>query len=167
MCLEKRIEKLEQKIKQLEEQNIFSVFNKEEFKKQMFDSDTNFFNSINNLESYKNPIDVITSPIDNFDYSEYPDILGSWDQDFTPKLNTKEKKIQDVYGKIIYRFEVYHHEWECDGYGFIVIDKDKKYQLVLTDHGNAYISSLKELKNFINSYKDLIKKTEQACSFLE
>jgi len=140
-------------------------------------------------ELEKNPLDTITinlsSTLDDSTYyhPEYPNILGSWDEnennftqcekDFWNSLNEKPKltthfdnKIEEKYGKIISTFPIRHHEWEMDGYGYVVENKNGR-DIILTDHGNPYISNIKELESLIVSYKDIIQKTERAMFLLK
>ena len=76
-----------------------------------------------------------------------------------------EQKIENQFGKIISKFPILHHEWEMDGYGFVV-EKDNKRNVVLTHHGNLMIVDVKELHNYISAYKDVIQKTERAIFLL-
>jgi hypothetical protein len=125
-------------------------------------------------------------------HPEYPNILGSWDdkpstwgfnsefdkmdKDFLewsskvnkkPKLNSNlENKIEDKYGEIISTFPIHRHEWEMDGYGYIVENKNGR-DIILTDHGNPYISNIKELESLVASYKNIIQKTERAMFLLK
>ena len=129
-------------------------------------------------------------------HPEYPNVLGSWDdkpsawgfnseydkmdKDFLewsskvnkkPKLNSNlENKIEQKYGEIISSFPIHRHEWEMDGYGYIVENKNAHYSgrdIILTDHGNPYISNIKELETLVASYKDIIQKTERALFLLK
>jgi hypothetical protein len=84
-----------------------------------------------------------------------------------PKLNTNlENKIEEKYGEIICTFPIHRHEWEMDGYGYIVENKNGR-DIILTDHGNPYISNIKELESLIVSYKNIIQKTERAIFLLK
>ena len=136
----------------------------------------------------------LSSIVDDSTYyhPEYPNILGSWDdkpsvlgfnsefdkmdKDFLewsskvnkkPKLNSNlENKIEEKYGEIISIFPIHRHEWEMDGYGYIVENKNGR-DIILTDHGNPYISNIKELESLLVSYKNIIQKTERAMFLLK
>jgi hypothetical protein len=53
-----------------------------------------------------------------------------------------------------------------DGYGYIVENKNGR-DIILTDHGNPYISNIKELESLVASYKNIIQKTERAMFLLK
>ena len=82
------------------------------------------------------------------------------------KNNIEELKIENEYGKIISRFPVLHHNWECDGLGYIV-EKEGKRSVILSDHGKSYISSVEELHLKISDYKGVIQETERALFLLK
>lgn len=119
-----------------------------------------------------------------YDFPSYPAIIGSWDNldlasfdetdDIPPYtddfeigyLNPPEKKMEKDLGKIVFKFKVLHHEWEMDGYGYIIDTKEGK-QLVTTNHGRPMFSNKDYLKNMIKLYKEVIQETEKASSLIE
>jgi hypothetical protein len=144
-------------------------------------------------ELEKNPLDTITvnlssvadhnfpnqNYVDSSDLPEYyplyPNILSSWDDCENDILQSEkgiklktylEKKIEEKYGKVISKFPIHRHEWEIDGYGYIVENKNVR-NIILTDHGNPYTSNIKELESLVASYKDVIQKTERAMFLLK
>ena len=71
-----------------------------------------------------------------------------------------EQKVEDKFGNIIYKFSILHHNWECDGYGYIV-EKDGKRDIVLSNHGNLYISSAQELQIKLAEYTKVVFDTKK------
>jgi hypothetical protein len=82
------------------------------------------------------------------------------------KTMTLEQKVESQFGKIISKFPILHHEWEMDGYGFIVENNDKR-DIVLTHHGNLMVVGAKELHKYISTYRDAIQQTERALFLLK
>lgn len=76
-----------------------------------------------------------------------------------------EQKLVNEFGEIIYKFPVLHHNWECDGYGYIV-EKNGKRDVVLSNHGNLYISSVKELEAKLAEYTKITYDTKKAITLL-
>jgi hypothetical protein len=161
------------------------------FSESKLESSNNHFWDYSELE--KNPLDTITENLssiedDNFPntdyvifsdlpeyYPPYPNILSSWDNCENDILQSEkgiklktylEKKIEEKYGKVISKFPVHRHEWEMDGYGYIVENKNGR-NIILTDHGNPYTSNINELESLVASYKDVIQKTERAMFLLK
>jgi hypothetical protein len=138
----------------------------------------------------------LSSIVDDSTYyhPEYPNILGSWDNsinetdeygfkmnydkmdkdflEWLSKDNKKtnlEKKIESKFGIIISKFPVLHHEWEMDGYGYIVESSyylESSRDLILTDHGVPYKANKEDLNERLSKYKDVIQKTERAMFLL-
>ena len=118
--------------------------------------------------------------VDSYDLPEYcppyPNIIGSWDdkpwgidsgydkldKDFLEFLNSTEKKIEKDFGKIISKFKILHHEWEMDGYGYIVKDLEYNKNIIVTNHGKPMIVNKDYLNEMISSYKETIQETERA-----
>ncbi len=75
-----------------------------------------------------------------------------------------QTKIEKEFGEIICEFPILHYEWEMDCNGFVV-EKDGERNVVLTEHGKPYISSVKILNDKISEYKSIIQQTER-CIFL-
>ena len=92
------------------------------------------------------------------------------DKNFLKYLNSTEKKIEREFGKIISKFKILTHEWDMDGYGYIVSDnniKDDKNVLVLTNHNKPYVAELFELHAKIAEYQTIISETEEAIHLLK
>ena len=77
-----------------------------------------------------------------------------------------EEKIEEHFGEIIYKFPVLHHNWECDGYGYVV-EKNGKKDIVMTNHGNLYVSSVKELYVKLAEYTKISFDTKKAITLLD
>lgn len=83
------------------------------------------------------------------------------------RLNMDEHlKIQNEYGTIICKFTILHHNWECDGFGYVV-EKDGKRNIILTNHNKPYIATIEELRIKISDYKSAIQETERAIFLLK
>lgn len=83
---------------------------------------------------------------------------------------------------IIYHFKLAIPGWECDSDGYIIMYDDEP-RLLLSDHGFFEIISkdqvhnyqkiaigrkdIVELKNLVESYRDLITSTSKAMTILE
>jgi hypothetical protein len=123
----------------------------------------------------------------------YPNIIGSWDNfdfdrvskdwiSFNQKDNIppyeghekiaseyfceSEKKIENDFGKIISRFKILHHQWEMDGYGYI-IQTDEGKKIVTTDHGKPVIVDKYFLEIRIKEYKEAIQETQRALFLIK
>lgn len=77
-------------------------------------------------------------------------------------LNNNDSKLEDLFGKILYKFPVFHHNWEMDGYGFITETSDGKRHVILTNHSIPYKATNEELQNKIAEYTKLIADTKKA-----
>ena len=118
--------------------------------------------------------------VDSYDlpeyYPPYPDIISSWDEkpwdidsgfdkldnDFLKFLNSTEKKIEKDFGKIISKFKILSHEWEMDGYGYIVRDLEYNKNIIVTNHGKPIVVDKSYLNDIISAYKETIQETERA-----
>lgn len=76
-----------------------------------------------------------------------------------------EQKVKEQFGEIIYKFSVLHHNWECDGYGYIV-KKEGKRNIILSNHSNLYISSIQELQIKLAEYTKITYDTKKAITLL-
>lgn len=81
------------------------------------------------------------------------------------KLTALELKITEKFGKIVYKFPILHHNWECDGYGYIVND-GKNNKVVTTNHTNPVIVDSNFLNSKIREYGDMILETNEAIKIL-
>ena len=88
------------------------------------------------------------------------------DKNFLNYLNSTEKKIEREFGEIISRFKILTHEWEMDGYGYIVRDNNTK-KVILTNHNKPFIVDKNYLKNIISGYKETIQETERALFLIK
>ena len=79
--------------------------------------------------------------------------------------NLLEEKIKEQFGKIVLKFPILHHNWEGDGYGYIV-KKDGINALVLTNHNKPYDAELSELHAKLAEYQTIISETENAIFIL-
>lgn len=133
-----------------------------------------------------NYVDSIDLPPDLPEYMPpYPDIIGSWDdkpsdwgvnsefdkqdKNFLEYLNSIEKKIEKDFGKIISKFRILHHEWEMDGYGYIVNDNfiENCKKIIVTNHGKPIVVDKDHLNNIISSYKEVIQETQRALFLIK
>jgi hypothetical protein len=147
-----------------------------------FGLETTFASSWDSSEINKNPLDTITvnlssivdDSIQNHNYVDsidlppdlpeymppYPDIIGSWDE--TIYSNPIEKKIEKDFGKIISKFKILTHEWEMDGYGYIVRDIEYNKNAIVTNHGKPMVVNKSYLNDIISEYKERIQETQRA-----
>ena len=79
---------------------------------------------------------------------------------------SNDQKVEQLFGNVICKFPILHHEWECDGYGYIV-EKENKRNLILTDHNKPHIASIEELRLKISDYRSAIQETERAIFLLK
>jgi hypothetical protein len=124
-------------------------------------------------------------------YPPYPDVIGSYDNfdwntmkdwasfnqtDEIPpypghkeiseisleRLNKIEKTIEKDFGKIISKFKILTHEWEMDGYGYIVSDLEYNKHAIVTNHGKPMVVNKSYLNDIIAGYKERIQETQRA-----
>jgi len=76
-----------------------------------------------------------------------------------------ENQVEKKFGKTLFRFPVLHLGWEADGWGYVV-ERDGKREIILSNHGNFYISSIKELEQKIAEYKKVEFETKKAITLL-
>lgn len=121
---------------------------------------------------------------DIYEFPSYPDIIGSWDSldlvsfnqmDNIPPyednniigyLTPSETKMEKELGKIRSKFRILHHEWEMDGYGYILDTKEGK-QVTITNHGRPMFANKDYLENLIKLYKEVIQETERALFLIK
>lgn len=118
--------------------------------------------------------------VDSFDHPEYyppyPNIISSWNEesimteknasDFLTPLNFAEKQIEKDFGKILSKFKILNHEWEMDGYGYIVNGKTDN-MVVITNHGKPMVANTDYLHSKIKDYKEIIQETERALFLIK
>lgn len=119
--------------------------------------------AIGSKQTIKNQLENITSDF-NITLDKYPEIVGSWD-DLTYS-DSIEKKIEKDFGKIISKFKILNHEWEMDGYGYVIYNGYFR-DLVITDHGKVKIVDKDYLHSKVSEYKETIQETQRALSLIE
>ena len=177
--LEQRVEELELEVKLIKAKDKLGeikindyAFNPSVNLMSEPDLETAFASPFNNSEIINNPLANIVSDfnITPSDYeftqghAEYPKIIGSWDD--LPHSTGLEKKIEKEFGKIIHKFEILNHQWEMDGYGYIV-NTGFDCKLIVTDHGKPVIVGKYFLTNKLEEYKQIVKNTEKALSLIK
>jgi len=126
------------------------------------------FNQKSNIPSY--PGDVMSENVtDDYGYKmNYEEPITTWgfvskydkmDKDFLK--NSLELKIEEKFGKIVSKFRILNHEWEMDGYGYIV-NSGIDCQPVVTNHGKPMIVDKGYLETKISDYKEAIQETQRA-----
>ena len=80
--------------------------------------------------------------------------------------NTIENIIENAFGKIVSKFRILNHEWEMDGYGYIVNDGTSN-KLVVTNHNKPMVANKDYLHTKIKEYKETIQETERALFLLK
>ena len=76
-----------------------------------------------------------------------------------------DKISEETLGKTIFKFPVLHLGWEADGWGY-VIERNGNREVILSDHGKFYVSSVKELQQKISEYTKVKFDTEKAITLL-
>ena len=160
-CLEQRVEELEKEVALLKAKNKLQETNL-----KISCSDGNKFNFKEAMENIKTDFNI--TPNNYYEFMEasvkYPEIVGSWD-DVKP-MSGIESKIEKNLGKIVAKFKILHHEWEMDGYGYIIDNQGEK-QLAISDHGAIRIVDKEHLNELIKNYKEVIQETERALFLLK
>lgn len=64
--------------------------------------------------------------------------------------------------KILHEFKILHEGWELDNAGWVVELYDEEKKIVLTNHGQPYFASPKELSKKCEEYKLLLKEAAKA-----
>jgi hypothetical protein len=80
--------------------------------------------------------------------------------------NHLETKITEQYGQIINKFRLLNHEWEADGYGYVVI-KENVNKIIVTNHTRPLEVGVDYLRYKINEYEDAIKETKDIIKIVE
>jgi hypothetical protein len=190
--LEQRVEELELEVKLLKAKNKLEETKLPEYYppypnviSSWNDNDLVSFNQTDNIPPYpghyntnllskdKNFNDVINENItdDCGIKMNYEEPSTSWgfesefdkqDKNFLEYLNSTEKRIEKDFGKIISKFKILTHEWEMDGYGYIVRDLECNKNIVVTNHGKPMVVNKSYLNDIISGYKERIQETERA-----
>jgi hypothetical protein len=77
-----------------------------------------------------------------------------------------EKTIEKEIGKIVSKFRILTHEWEMDGYGYIIND-GTNVKPVVTNHNKPMVVNSDYLHSKIKEYKETIQETERALFLLK
>jgi len=158
--IEQRVEELEKEVALLKAKSKLQEIN--------FTTSYSEGSKFNFKEAMENITTVTNFTLDDYEFMEasvkYPEIVGSWD-DVKPTSGI-ESKIEKNLGKIVAKFKILHHEWEMDGYGYIIDNQGEK-QLVISDHGAIRIVDKEHLNELIKNYKEIIQETERALFLLK
>jgi hypothetical protein len=158
--IEQRVEELETEVALLKAKNKLQETNL-----KISYSDGNKFNFKEAMENIPTDFNIT---LDDYEYMEasvnYPEIIGSWDD--LPHSTGLEKKIEKEFGKIVSKFKILNHEWEMDGYGYIVENEGYK-KMVITNHGKPAFVPKNYLDAKISEYKEVIQETEKALSLIK
>jgi hypothetical protein len=76
-----------------------------------------------------------------------------------------ENQVENKLGKTLFKFPVLHLGWEADGWGYVV-ERNGKREIILSNHGNFYVASVKELEIKIAEYKKVEFETKKAITLL-
>jgi len=68
--------------------------------------------------------------------------------------------------EVLYEFKILRHEWEMDGYGWIVSLEDQPNKIILSDHDRKYIASWDDLDDLVKIYRETIQNMNNALFFL-
>lgn len=163
----------------------------------VFTSPSNNYEITNNtLENITSDFHITLDDFEHMESSiKYPEIVGSWDDksfndlvnknatdDYGFKMNYEatsakldsyflknslELKIEQDFGKIVFKFKILNHEWEMDGYGYVIDDGVDYRKIVVTDHGKLKIADKDYLANKIKEYEEIIKETKKAINLFK
>ena len=90
--------------------------------------------------------------------------------EFTPikkePLSSLELKITNTFGQILNKFQILHHGWEMDSYGYVVTDGTTK-KLIVTNHSKPLEMTADYLRYKINEYENVIKETKDVLEIIE
>jgi hypothetical protein len=150
--------------------------------------DTIISDILNNIDAFEYPNiigswddksfnDVINENVtDEYGFKMNDDVITSWgfesefdkqDKNFLEHLNSTEKKIEKEFGKIISKFKILTHEWEMDGYGYIVSDIEYNKNIIVTNHGKPIVVNKDYLNDIISTYKETIQETQRALFLIK
>jgi hypothetical protein len=73
--------------------------------------------------------------------------------------------VESVNIQVVSTFNVLHHLWESDGFGWIVNDGNRNY-VILTNHGMYHFAGTVELQSLLDTYKSVYDSTKQALELL-
>ena len=76
-----------------------------------------------------------------------------------------ENQVETKFGKTLFKFPVLHLGWEADGWGYVV-ERDGKREIILSNHGTFYVSSVKELESKIAEYTKVKFETKKAITLV-
>lgn len=66
---------------------------------------------------------------------------------------------------IVHSFKIMHHEWEGDGWGWIISD-GKEHKVLMSTHGSIYVATENELALHIQELADVLSETLRARQLL-
>jgi hypothetical protein len=81
-------------------------------------------------------------------------------------MTSLELKIAEQFGQILNKFRIFHHEWETDGYGYVVENNSTK-KLIVCNHNKPQEMTADYLRYKIKEYEDVIKETKDAIEIIE
>ena len=82
------------------------------------------------------------------------------------RLTPLEITIIEQYGQILNKFQILHHAWEMDYYGYVVTDGTTK-KLIVTNHSRPLEMTADYLRYKINEYENVIEETKDVIEILE
>ena len=77
-----------------------------------------------------------------------------------------ELRIAEQFGRILNKFRIFHHEWEMDGYGYVV-ENDSTKKLIVCNHNKPLEMTADYLRYKIKEYEDVIEETKDAIEIIE
>jgi hypothetical protein len=80
--------------------------------------------------------------------------------------NYNDEKIEKDLGKIVSKFRILTHQWEMDGYGYIINDGTNN-KVAITNHNKPMIANADYLHSKIKEYKETIQETERALFLIK
>ena len=63
--------------------------------------------------------------------------------------------------------KVYYHEWEMDGYAYLIIDTNGKKNLFMTNHGALYTATAECLRDRMDQYQMVLDQSQAIIDIME
>jgi hypothetical protein len=84
----------------------------------------------------------------------------------TEKLSQLEVRITEKYGTILNKFRILNHNWEMDGYGYVV-DAGAERKIIATNHNRPVEVGTEFLNYKIKEYEDAIKESKDIIEIVQ
>jgi hypothetical protein len=96
----------------------------------------------------------------------FPDEVCEFTELRKQPLTSLELRIIERFGKIQNKFQILHHGWEMDSYGYVVTDGSSK-KLIVTNHSRPVEMTADYLRHKIKEYENAIEQTKNIINLIE